>query len=194
VDTSKGAIPCDNGPYREGKATLYEGGTRVVALANWPARIEAGTVVDQPIHMVDMYPTLAALAGAPLGKGKPLDGIDVWPVIAQAAPSPRSEIIYDIEPFRGAVRQGNWKLVWRATLPSRVELFNLAEDPWETTNVAEQHPDEVRKLQARVEELSREAAKPLLLLEAFRTTWSVMTETVALPADASSAHEIETEP
>src|SRR5206468_12840402 len=73
VDTSKLTIPCDNGPYRDGKATLYEGGTRVVALANWPGHLTSGSVVDQPIHMVDMYPTLAGLAGAPLGKNKPLD-------------------------------------------------------------------------------------------------------------------------
>src|SRR5439155_244886 len=58
VDTSKVNIPCDNGPYRDGKGTLYEGGTRVVALANWPGRIKAGAV-DQPIHVVDVYPTLA---------------------------------------------------------------------------------------------------------------------------------------
>jgi len=186
VDTSKGTIPCDNAPYRDGKAMLYEGGTRVVALANWPAGIEAGTVVDQPIHMVDMYPTLAALAGAPLGKGKPLDGVDVWPVIARDAPSPRTEVVYDIEPFRGAVRQGNWKLVWRATLPSQVELFNLAEDPYETTNVAAQHPDKVRKLQERIEELARESAKPLFLIEAFRASWSVLAETVALPTDGTA--------
>src|SRR5262245_64017866 len=68
VDTSKGTIPADNGPYRDGKATLYEGGTRVVALANWPGHIKPGTVVDQPIHMVDLYPTLAGLAGASLAK------------------------------------------------------------------------------------------------------------------------------
>ena len=63
VDMSKSTIPADNGPYRDGKGTLYEGGTRVVALANWPGHIKPGTVVDQPIHIVDMYPTLAALAG-----------------------------------------------------------------------------------------------------------------------------------
>ncbi len=63
VDMSKSTIPADNGPYREGKGMLYEGGTRVAALANWPGRIKPGSVVDQPIHIVDMYPTLAWLAG-----------------------------------------------------------------------------------------------------------------------------------
>lgn len=53
--------------------------------------------------------------------------MDLWPTISEGKPSPREEVVYDIEPFRAAVRQGDWKLVWQAT-PSRVELFNLAED------------------------------------------------------------------
>jgi arylsulfatase A-like enzyme len=131
VDTSKSTIPADNGPFRDGKGMLYEGGTRVPALINRPGKIKAGTVVDQPIHMVDMYPTLAGLAGASLKKCKPLDGLDVWPAIAEGKRSRRTEVVYDIEPFRAALRQGDWKLVWQATLPSRVELFNLAQDPSE---------------------------------------------------------------
>src|SRR5262249_28425750 len=126
VDTSKGTIPADNGPYRDGKAMLYEGGTRVVALANWPGYIKPGTVVDHPTHMVDITPPRAGLAGASPAKPKPLDGLDVWPTLSQGKPSPRREVVYDIEPFRGAVRQGEWKLVWKATLPPKVELFNLA--------------------------------------------------------------------
>jgi arylsulfatase A-like enzyme len=131
VDMSKSTIPADNGPYRDGKGTLYEGGTRVVGLANWPGHIQPGSVVDQPIHLVDMYPTLARLAGASLGKAKSLDGQDVWPTISEGKPSPRDELVYDIEPFRAAIRKGDWKLVWQATLPSRVELFDLAHDPSE---------------------------------------------------------------
>src|SRR5262244_531496 len=183
VDTSKGTIPADNGPYREGKGMLYEGGTRVVALANWPDRITPGSVVDQPIHMVDMYPTLAGLAGASLAKTKPLDGLDVWATLSEGQPSPRREVVYDIEPFRGAVRRGEWKLVWKATLPSSVELFNLAQDPSEQTNLANQHPQKVAELQQRIEALAGDAVEPLLLREAFRTPWSVLTATVALTTE-----------
>ena len=69
VDMSKiKSLPPDNGPYRDGKGTLYEGGTRVVALANWPGQIKPGTVVDEMIHEVDMYPTLLGLAGASDGE------------------------------------------------------------------------------------------------------------------------------
>jgi arylsulfatase A-like enzyme len=191
VDTSKGTIPADNGPYRDGKGMLYEGGTRVVALANWPGHIKPGTVVDQPIHMVDMYPTLTALAGASLAKTKPLDGLDTWSTLSEGKPSPRDEVVYDIEPFRAAVRQGNWKLVWQATLPSRVELFNLAQDPSEKTNLASQNPQKVAELQQRIEALAQEAVQPLLLMEAFRTTWNALTATVALP---SEERDLEMEP
>jgi len=60
VDMSESTIPADNGPYRDGKGMLYEGGIRVVALANWQGRIKPGSVVDQPIHMVDMLAREAA--------------------------------------------------------------------------------------------------------------------------------------
>jgi arylsulfatase A-like enzyme len=183
VDTSKGTIPADNGPYREGKGMLYEGGTRVVALANWPGRIRPGSVVDQPIHVVDIYPTLVGLAGAPLGKNKPLDGMDIWPTLSDGKPSPRDEVVYDIEPFRAAVRKGDWKLVWRTVLPSKVELFNLAQDPAEKTNLADQNPQKVAELQQRAEALARDAVQPLLVSEAFGIVWKVQTGSVALPAD-----------
>ncbi len=117
-DMSKVVIPCDNGPYREGKGMLYEGGTRVPALANWPGHIKPGTVVDGMMHVVDMYPTLVGLAGGKFDKNKPLDGLDMWPTLSEGKPSPRTEVIYNIEPFRAGVREGDWKLIWRTPLPA----------------------------------------------------------------------------
>src|SRR5262249_46503400 len=158
------------------------GGTRVVALANWPARLKAGTVVDQPMHVVDMYPTLAGLAGAPLGQhNKPLDGLDVWPTISEGKPSPRAEGVDNVEPMGAGVRKGEWKLVWRAMLPSQVELFNLTKDPSETTNVADQNRDRVAELQKRVEVLSREAVPPLLMKEALGVAMTLFSGGTSLP-------------
>jgi arylsulfatase A-like enzyme len=165
TDMSQVKIPCDNGPYREGKGTLYEGGTRVCALANWPGHIAAGSTVDGMIHAVDVYPTLARLAGASTAKCKPLDGMDVWQTISKGRPSPRGEIIYNIEPSRGAVRQGDWKLIWSKTVPSALELFNIPQDPSEKKNVAREHPDKVAELQKRIEELTRASTKPLFTME-----------------------------
>ena len=162
ADMSKIKIPCDNGPYREGKGPLFEGGCRVAACANWPGHIKPQTV-DGMIHAVDIYPTLAALAGASTAKCKPLDGMNVWDIIAEGKPSPRTEIVYNVEPFRGAVRQGDWKLIWRTLLPSSVDLYNLAEDPSEKNNLAAAHPDKVAAMQDRLNALGRECAKPLFL-------------------------------
>ncbi|HTQ50134.1 MAG TPA: arylsulfatase [Candidatus Acidoferrales bacterium] len=164
ADLSKTKLPCDNGPYRDGKGTLFEGGCRVVACANWPGHIKRGITADGMIHVVDMYPTLANLAGASTTKCLPLDGLDVWPAISENKPSPRTEIVYNVEPFRGAVREGDWKLIWRTLIPTSVDLYNLADDPFETNNVAAANPNKVTAMQDRLNALGREATKPLALI------------------------------
>ena len=163
----KGLLPANNGPFRGGKGDLYEGGTRVPSFINWPGRIKPG-VVDQMMHVVDYYPTLAKLAGADLSKAKPLDGLDMWPTIADGKPTPRNEVVYNVELFRGAVRRGDWKLVWRTTLPSKTELFDIVKDPSEKTNLADQNPEKVQELKKRIDELAAEMAKSHLLTEVFK--------------------------
>ena len=182
ADMSKVKIPCDNGPYRDGKGSLFEGGTRVCALANWPGKIKPQTV-DGLIHAVDLYPTLAALAGASTAKCKPLDGVDAWPTISKGAPSARTEVVYNIEPFRGAIRQGDWKIIWRTLLPSSVDLYNLAEDPSESTNLAAKHPERVAALQARLDAFAKAAAKPLFLIEQMKVISRNMKGEPILPTD-----------
>lgn len=182
ADVSKIVLPCDNGPYREGKATLFEGGTRVCGFVNWPGKIKAGRV-DGKIHAVDFYPTLAALAGASTAKSKPLDGVDVWDALARNASSPRSEIVYNIEPFRGAIRDGDWKLIWRTMLPQSVDLYNLADDPSETKNLASEHPELVERMKLRIDELARGAAKPLFLIDQFKVIQTNLQGEPMLPID-----------
>jgi len=189
VDMSRSTIPADNGPWRDGKASLYEGGTRVVALASWPGRIKPGTVVDEPIHIVDMYPTLAGLAGASVEKAKALDGVDVWPTLAEGKPSPREEVVYGIEPFRGAIRKGRWKLVWKTTLPSKTELFDLASDPSEKTNVAEANPQVVAELEKEIEAQARAGVPPLLMKEVYGSTKHVLFGAVVFPDDAKTVEQ-----
>ncbi|RYG85870.1 sulfatase, partial [bacterium] len=92
----------DNGPYREGKGTLYDGACRVAALANWPGRIQAGGVSDALLHAVDLYPTFVGIAGGDSADAaKPLDGLDVWATIADGKPSPRTEVVHNLEPPGG---------------------------------------------------------------------------------------------
>jgi arylsulfatase A-like enzyme len=183
-DMSKVVIPCDNGPFREGKGSLYEGGTRVPALVNWPGHVSAGSTVDGMIHVVDMFPTLLALAGCTnAAQGKPLDGMNVWPTISEGRPSPRTEVVYNIEVFRAGIRQGDWKLIWRAPLPSVTELYNIALDPSEKQNVAAQHPETVSVLQKRANELAGAMAKSPLLQAEFQAMLKRLALPPALPGE-----------
>ena len=167
-----GALPPDNGPFRDGKGSVYEGGTRVVALANWPGRIAPGKV-DGMMHMVDLFPTLTGLAGADSRGPAALDGIDVWETIRSGAPSPRTGIVYNIEPYRAAVREGDRKLVWTTLLPPSVELFDLGRDPAEAVNLAASDPATVAALQAQVLDLAGQAVPPAFMLELVRLGLSV---------------------
>jgi arylsulfatase A-like enzyme len=186
TDMSKVVLPANNGPYRDGKGTLYEGGTRVAAFVSWPGNVKEGIVVRDIVHTVDLYPTLLNLAGAPLTKSKPLDGMDVWGTISEGKPSPRTEVVYNIEPFRAAVRQGDWKLIWRTLLPQSVELYNISDDPSETKNLAADHPEKVAELQKRANELASQAEKPILLQIEFKNIIDRMHLPPTLPADLES--------
>lgn len=160
-----GELPPNNGPYRDGKGTLYEGGTLVVAVANWIGRIKPG-LVDGMLHITDMYPTLVRLAGGTLGKSKPLDGMDVWGTIGSGANSPRTEVVYNVDPFLAAVRREDWKLVWHALLPGRTELFDLPKDTSERFDLSEKNPEKVTELQARISQLAQQMTQPLVLADA----------------------------
>jgi arylsulfatase I/J len=117
----KGELPPNNGPYRDGKGSVYEGGTRVVALANWPGRIKPG-IVNEMMHIVDIYPTLGGLGGMQSGKNKPFDGVDAWPTISEGRPTARDEVVYNVEPYRAAVRKGDWKLGSELINPSAATI------------------------------------------------------------------------
>jgi arylsulfatase A-like enzyme len=185
VDTSTlKSLPPDNGPYREGKGTVYEGGTRVVAIANWPGHIKPGTVVDEMIHEVDLYPTLLGLAGANPDGGKPLDGVDVWGAISDGKPSPRTEVVYDLQPSRAGLRQGDWKLVWRTALPQSLELYNIAKDPSEKDTVAAANPDKVAALQKRINQLAAGMVPPLFMQTEFQAMKQRLSLPPALPDNA----------
>ena len=169
----------DNGTLRARKGTLYEGGTRVCAFANWPGHIQPGTVVNEPLHIVDWFPTLVNLAGAPTAQNTKLDGLDIWPVITAGKKSPHEDILVNAMPNSGAIRMGDWKLVHNGHITANdlenaaapkadakqsadgtVELFNLTDDPYEKTNLAAQNPEKVQQLRARLEAYRAAAVPP----------------------------------
>lgn len=156
-----------------------------MALANWPGRIASGTA-EGVMHVVDMLPTLAGLAGASLGPSKRLDGVDMWPTLAAGQPG-RGEVVYNVEPSQGAVREGVWKLVWKVELPPRVELFDLSKDPGETNDLAAAYPDKVAALKERVVDLARSMADPLYQPASHRLTLAAPLSTPNATAHAKGA-------
>ncbi len=174
--SDNGGIPRlgSNGKLRAGKGTLYEGGIRVPAVMVWKGMLEGGRVADQPLHVVDLYPTLLKLAGAALDvpQQKSLDGRDAWPTIADGRRSPHESILHNVTPFQGALRMGDWKLVRNGRVQANAttagrkevwELFNVARDAAEAKDVSRQHPEMVERLKKRLLALAEEAAPPHLL-------------------------------
>jgi arylsulfatase A-like enzyme len=163
----------DNGKYRAGKATLYEGGVRVAAFATWDGRVPAGATVTEPLHIVDWYPTLVRLCGAKAEQPLPVDGRDLWPTLTEKKPSPHDAILLNTTPNNGAVRAGDWKLVVsagaddpdgaapkKAAGKASVELFDLKADPFEKANLADKHPDKVKELRAVLDGFANAAVPP----------------------------------
>jgi arylsulfatase A-like enzyme len=161
-----------NDPLRGQKMSLYEGGVRVPAAMAFSGRITPGTVVDQPLHVVDLYPTLAALAGVSLRQSNPLDGQDVWPCVASGSTVPDREILLNARKGRSsALRVGDWKLVRDGRLgpirkmtaeeESVYELFNLKEDPSEKLNRAGECPEQLAALSVRLDDYTAQAVRPL---------------------------------
>jgi arylsulfatase A-like enzyme len=152
----------DNGPHKEGghdptffhssgplrgiKRDLYEGGIRVPAIAVWPGVIRPGSASDEVWAFWDFLPTAAELSGAPAPRD--IDGVSFVPAL-RGWPMPKREYLYwefHEQGFSQAVRLGEWKGVRRKSRGAPIELYDLATDIQEQTNVASQHPDVVRQI------------------------------------------------
>ncbi len=146
-----------NAPLRDGKGELYEGGVRVPAVVSWPGRIEPGRVVDTPLHLVDLFPTLVGLAGGDVSEAGALDGIDAWPVLRGDDTVPRT-LLLNVNGRTGAVRRGRWKLLRTKDGPTqRLELYDVVEDPGETRDLAKEQPDRVQELSAALQAFEAES-------------------------------------
>ena len=141
--------PASNAPFSGGKGTLKEGGVRLPAFVNWPGKIQPA-VINQPLHHVDVMPTLLALAGGKGDAAKPFDGQDAGGTIVNGQASPHEDLLINVELFRGAIRKGKWKLIKIALMPGKIELFDLENDPGEKINLADKNPDVVQDLEKRL--------------------------------------------
>ena len=143
----------DNRPLRGMKLNVYEGGIRVPTLVHWPARLKPGKLTP-PIHISDWMPTFCALAGYRAEKDLRWDGRNIWPILAGLeSPAPRTIYVASPNFESQAIRDGDWKLI--AQQAGGLELFDLASDPNETTNVAPTMPDKVAALRAKLAEAAK---------------------------------------
>ena len=102
----------------------------------------------QPVHVVDWMPTFCRLLGATPQHDPQWDGTDIWPLLAGTAETPADRTLF--WNFRGGtrlgVRAGDWKLIAHEDDERQVELFNIADDPYEERELAAEHPNVVREL------------------------------------------------
>ncbi len=167
----------DHGPWYQGsagrlrgrKGQTFEGGVRVPFLACFPGRIPKGLVVNGLASHMDVLPTVARLAGAPL-PGKPLDGVDIWPLLSgEKAEVERDALLYFDAGNLQCARLGRWKLhVSRYNIPPWIpepkegqmilplphpELYNVDASPDESFDEAAENPQVVADIRARIEAL-----------------------------------------
>jgi arylsulfatase A-like enzyme len=154
LSTSEG-WPTSNLPLRAGKGWMYEGGIREPLLVRWPAQVKAGSVIDVPVSSPDFFPTLLEAAGAKPAPSQVIDGISLVPILRGQRPPERA--LFWHYPHYGnqggapaaAIRRGPWKLIhWFED--DRVELFNVATDLAETTDLAAREPARVAALKSEL--------------------------------------------
>ncbi|WBS01114.1 arylsulfatase [Pseudoduganella sp. SL102] len=134
-----------NGGLTGYKRDMYEGGIRTPWIVRWPGKVAAGAVSDVPVYFPDFLPTALDLAGAPREKS---DGVSLRPFLADAQRQGEDRFLYweFYEPeFRQVARWGKWKAL-RMKRGGPLELYDLSRDPKESTNVAGQHPDIVKRM------------------------------------------------
>lgn len=147
---SKGA-PTANSPLRAGKGWCYEGGIRVAFIVSGPKIINPGRTEEHLTVSMDLFPTILSLAGI---KHNVNDGENLMPILLEQKPLLRDEIFWHYPHYHGsgwvpgsAIRKGDWKLVFYYE-DNRAELYNLAEDPYETSDLAVINPGKTKELKA----------------------------------------------
>jgi arylsulfatase A-like enzyme len=144
----------NNAPLREGKGYLYEGGIRVPLVVRWPARVKAASTCAAPVSSYDLLPTIAEVCSARVEHA--IDGVTLLPLL-QGAPALQREALYWHYPHYspqggkpgGAIRQGDFKLI-EFYEHGRRELFNVAKDVSESTNLIDTEPERAARMAAQL--------------------------------------------
>lgn len=161
-----GATPTHNYPLRNGKGSPWEGGSRVPCIVVWPGHTTPGTTHGGLVSSVDLYPTILQMAGLAPQPGETVDGVSIVPAL-DGGPSPRTNTFCHFphttpataSPASISVRQADWKLIrfyhdnWQGsgTNGHRYELYDLASDIGETTDLSAQQTNLVAQMDAQIE-------------------------------------------
>ncbi len=153
----------NNGPLREGKSSIYEGGNRVPFAMQWPDEINP-MVYDYPISSMDILPTIAALTNAPVGVDLPLDGVNILPYLkGKKKGRPHHTLFvrkFDDDLY--SVREGDMKLISKKK-NSIHELYDLSNDLSEETDLASKFPDQVKRLDSIRKNWDKQLIDPVFL-------------------------------
>jgi len=140
-----------NHPFRGQKRSLEEGGIRMPAAVRWPGRVPAGRTFDQPVHMMDVFPTFVAAAGGTADPAWKVDGLNLLDIWQGKAGLPERTLFWQWKAeghdMRAAMR-GDFKLL---DISGSKFLYNVREDPGERRTLAAEHPDMFKRLQAELE-------------------------------------------
>ena len=160
-DGTKGRTRGVTGGLRGRKRSMHEGGIRVPGMVRWPGTIKPGTVCTTPVVGSDLFPTILEMCGAKPPTDRIIDGISVLPALTGKAPVLERKVPLfwrlDMAPPREkatmAMRDGDFKVLASADFKN-VELYDLAKDPAETTNLNDSQPERAASMRDRLKALN----------------------------------------
>lgn len=155
----KGHYP--SGDLRGYKSDVWEGGHRVPFIVRWPGVAKAGGTCDQLVHQADLLATIAEILGTSLPPDAGEDSFSLLPLLRGGQTTVRQHAVSCSMKGLPGLRDGNWKLIFgqgsggwtKGKDEQPIQLYNLAEDPGETTNVAHRHPERVTRMKQQMEQL-----------------------------------------
>ncbi|NDV61493.1 sulfatase-like hydrolase/transferase [Puniceicoccales bacterium CK1056] len=139
----------DNTPLRDWKASLFEGGVRVPFAIQWKNHLPAGVDYDHPVISLDILPTIAELSGSPVSSERPLDGVNLIPFLTgEKEERPHEQLFWrTLQNDDWAIRKGDIKLVRSRTKEKKADLYDLARDMVESTDLSSSMKKEKNELQ-----------------------------------------------
>jgi len=154
----------ENRPLRSYKGDLYEGGIRVPCIIDWPGVIKPGSVSDTPVHGVDFYATLLAMAGLPQQPENHQDSVNLVPMLKGESDFDRGSMVWHypvgVPHIRhskpgSVIRDGDWKYL-HFYADGRQELYNLKDDIGEKKNLVQSMPEKAAEMKARLDAMLKE--------------------------------------